>query len=46
MARPPEGGKPDGEPPIFALGTRRITRSEFGSTDLPSAVSVQRLIWL
>ena len=33
-------------PPIFILGTRRMTRSEPGTTDLPSAVSVQRMIWL
>jgi hypothetical protein len=39
-------GKPDGEPEIFAFGTRRITRSEPGSTAVPAAVSVKRLIWL
>jgi hypothetical protein len=39
-------GKTEGEPEILALGTRRITRSEFGSAAVPSAVSVKRLIWL
>src|SRR6478752_3470293 len=39
-------GKPDGEPPILFLGTRRITRSESGTTALPSAFKVKRLIWL
>ena len=38
--------KPAGEPEILALGTRRITRSEPGTTAVPSAVSVKRLIWL
>ena len=42
----PPVAKPAGEPEILALGTRRITRSEPGTTAVPSAVSVKRLIWL
>src|SRR6478735_12189164 len=39
-------GKPDGLAAILAFGTRRITRSESGTTAVPSAVNVNRLIWL
>src|SRR4051794_16031160 len=33
-------------PPILALGTRRITRSEPSTTAVPAALSVKRLTWL